>query len=306
LGVFIDLTNQKFGKLTALSYERNNNKTYWICQCNCVHKYITKVRADLLKNGDVQSCGRCLENTYEFEENYVKVKTYNNKKEDVFFIDLEELNEVKKYIWYINENGYVWGYINGENILLHRFIMGKYFDIVDKEIDHMFQKTKDNRKVNLRICSSQENSWNKKYQENETGFKGVSKDKRQGNYRAVINYNDNKIELGTYKNLKDAIIVRVQAEDKYYKEFRSIDHDKEIEDYCGISIKEILKINIHTRNDLKIPILQFDKQNNFIKEWVSGKEAERVLNCNSQHIYACCKGKRKSHHGFIWRYKNQK
>ena len=86
MGAFIDLTGQKFGKLIALNCKRVDNRTYWICQCDCVHKYITKVRADSLKNGEVKSCGRCLKNTYEFKENYIEVKTYNNDKEDVFLL----------------------------------------------------------------------------------------------------------------------------------------------------------------------------------------------------------------------------
>lgn len=55
----IDLTNQKFGRLTALEMtnERQNNSVVWICQCECGK--IHKASASNLRSGKVKSCG-CL------------------------------------------------------------------------------------------------------------------------------------------------------------------------------------------------------------------------------------------------------
>ena len=50
-----------------------------------------------------------------------------------------------------------------------------------------------------------------------------------------------------------------------------------------------------------IPILQFTKSGEFIKEWPSVNEAGRQLGIS--HICACLKGYRKSAGGFVWRYK---
>lgn len=50
----------------------------------------------------------------------------------------------------------------------------------------------------------------------------------------------------------------------------------------------------------KLKINQYDLQGNFIKQWNSIKEIEIFYNC--RHISACCKGKRKTAKGFIWRY----
>ena len=52
---FIDLTNQRFGKLTAESYYTENGKTYWKCRCDCGN-YTTVARSNLV-NGHTQSCG---------------------------------------------------------------------------------------------------------------------------------------------------------------------------------------------------------------------------------------------------------
>ena len=50
-------------------------------------------------------------------------------------------------------------------------------------------------------------------------------------------------------------------------------------------------------------ILQFSKDGELIAEYSSIHEAERQTGCNRGNICNCCKGKRKSAGGFIWRYK---
>ena len=50
-------------------------------------------------------------------------------------------------------------------------------------------------------------------------------------------------------------------------------------------------------------ILQFSKNGEFIAEYPSIHEAERQTGCYQQNICKCCKGKRKSAGGFIWKYK---
>lgn len=55
---FIDLTGQKFGRLTVVSLSLKDSKgTRWNCRCKCGR--MTEVRMSNLKTGNVQSCG-CL------------------------------------------------------------------------------------------------------------------------------------------------------------------------------------------------------------------------------------------------------
>ena len=62
MGNFRDITGQKFGKLTVISFSRdvksgNRYRKYWNCICECGnHK---EVRLDSLTSGNVKSCG-CL------------------------------------------------------------------------------------------------------------------------------------------------------------------------------------------------------------------------------------------------------
>lgn len=57
---------------------------------------------------------------------------------------------------------------------------------------------------------------------------------------------------------------------------------------------------------LKIQILQFTLDGNFIKEWVSIKEAAIFINLNASAISQNLAEKSKNSGGFIWKYKNKK
>jgi hypothetical protein len=51
-----DITGQKFGKLTVISYsETRNKKPFWLCRCDCGKEKIMK--GSSLKNGSAASCG---------------------------------------------------------------------------------------------------------------------------------------------------------------------------------------------------------------------------------------------------------
>jgi hypothetical protein len=59
----------------------------------------------------------------------------------------------------------------------------------------------------------------------------------------------------------------------------------------------------HLSGPKRIPILQYDLQGNFIREWRSGKEASVSLNLKKQSICNNLKNRTKSAYNFIWRYK---
>lgn len=50
-------------------------------------------------------------------------------------------------------------------------------------------------------------------------------------------------------------------------------------------------------------IIQQDLQGNFIKEWISQREASRITKVGSSHISLCCTNKVKSAGGYIWKFK---
>lgn len=60
MGRFIDLSGEKFGRLTVLSPtdQRRNSSVVWLCKCECGNE--TLVSAKELKTGMKRSCG-CLQ-----------------------------------------------------------------------------------------------------------------------------------------------------------------------------------------------------------------------------------------------------
>lgn len=77
MGAFIDLTGERFGKLTVLRRAPNKGKgTCWACICDC-GGYIETRGADL-KNGSVRSCG-CIRRTTARSQTFVDItgKTFN-------------------------------------------------------------------------------------------------------------------------------------------------------------------------------------------------------------------------------------
>lgn len=59
------------------------------------------------------------------------------------------------------------------------------------------------------------------------------------------------------------------------------------------------------KDKIKKPVLQFDLNNNLIKEFESISEASRKTNISNVQIGNCCIGKCKTSGGFIWKYANQ-
>lgn len=61
------------------------------------------------------------------------------------------------------------------------------------------------------------------------------------------------------------------------------------------------KLLINNYNMSKI-VLQYTKEGMFIKEYPSLSEAARQIGCDIRNISACCRNKKKSIGGFVWKY----
>lgn len=100
MGKIIDITNQKFGKLTVLEQtsERKRREIVWKCQCECGN--ICYVTGYKLRTGHTQSCG-CLK-----KENIKNVSHLDNKR--IYDITGEKFGELEvvKYLYTENGNRY--------------------------------------------------------------------------------------------------------------------------------------------------------------------------------------------------------
>jgi hypothetical protein len=124
-------------------------------------------------------------------------------------IDIEDVNKIKKYKWYLNKKGYVITHTYHKlcSVLLHRFIMNAPKEL---QIDHLYHNKLDNRKSQLKLCTNQENSTNRQ------GQHGINFDKRRNKWYARICVNYKEYFLGSFDLYNDALFARQQAEQKYF------------------------------------------------------------------------------------------
>ncbi|KKM02512.1 hypothetical protein LCGC14_1783660 [marine sediment metagenome] len=84
----------------------------------------------------------------------------------------------------------------------------------------------------------------------------------------------------------------------------SIDRIANNGDYT-LSNCHFIEMPINSGKDKKKPVLQYDLEGNFIKEWSSILEASKSLNIDNSNIGKVRMGKINSAGGYIWRIKNE-
>jgi hypothetical protein len=147
-----------------------------------------------------------------------KIKIQNSEK--FILVDEEDFDYLNQWRWRINTNGYA---VKGESIsrnLMHRILLN---DPINLQVDHRNGDKLDNRKENLRICTSSQNKMNVGIKSNNTStYKGVSFDKFRNKYRACIMVNKKTISLGRFDSPIDAAHAYDEAAKKYFGEFAKL------------------------------------------------------------------------------------
>ena len=54
-----------------------------------------------------------------------------------------------------------------------------------------------------------------------------------------------------------------------------------------------------------VPVLQYDLNNNLLNRFNSITDAAKNIDKDTSHIVSCCKGRRKTAYGFIWKYEEK-
>lgn len=100
---------------------------------------------------------------------------------------------------------------------MHRVILNTPTHI---GVDHINGNPLDNRKVNLRLATRQQNQFNRRHQKNnKLGVKGVCWCRRAKKYRSTIKLNRKVIHLGYFPSLEEADKAYRDAEVKYFGSF---------------------------------------------------------------------------------------
>ena len=113
-------------------------------------------------------------------------------------------------------------------LMMHTLIMktpeGYYIDHINPK------RTLDNRKSNLRVCTHQQNCFNRSLSTlNKSGFKGVCYDKnhKSKKWRAYITHNAKNMSLGSYKTKEEAARAYDEKAKELFGEFAHLNFPEE-------------------------------------------------------------------------------
>jgi hypothetical protein len=128
-------------------------------------------------------------------------------------IDDEDYHLIREYHWYAAEGVstfYVQAGVYKDGVAMdlvrmHRVILG----VPDGyQVDHRNGNGLDNRRVNIRVCTHQQNMCNKKIPIcNTSGYKGVYFASHINKFIARIGYKNKRIHLGCFNTAIEASIV---------------------------------------------------------------------------------------------------
>lgn len=171
-------------------------------------------------------------------------------------IDKEDWEKVKDYRWYAKkiprykDKYHAMSTIKKEDgtnttITLHRLIMDAPENL---QVDHVNHEPLDNRKENLRLCTSSENAANReKHRNNKSGYTGVVS--VAGGWVAQLTCAGERITMGPFETKEEA----ARAYDrKKLEEFGAFAKTNGMEHYVTPNEKHLMKI-IRTHN-LKISL----------------------------------------------------
>jgi hypothetical protein len=141
-------------------------------------------------------------------------------------VDDADFETLSKFPWHLTAGGYAAKNVLTENgkrtiVLMHRLLMNPHAGL---HVDHIDGNKLDNRRNNLRLCTSGENLMNSKGQSRRvySKFKGVTWDKARSKWVAQIQAEKRHKMLGRFATEEQAAIAYNIAAQSMHGEFAYI------------------------------------------------------------------------------------
>ena len=151
---------------------------------------------------------------------------YTKKHHVPFFIDDEDYPIVLQHTWHCSHYGYIATRHNGSILFLHRLIMNTPNEI---KTDHINGNKLDNQKSNLRVCTTAQNSRNRKKKPGcSSKYKGVYWDKFK--WHSQITYNFKTMHLGLFNNEEEAAMAYNIKATEFFGEYANLNKIEKTKD----------------------------------------------------------------------------
>ena len=143
----------------------------------------------------------------------------------VAIVDLEFKEFVESMNWHLHADGYAYGRNKKLKKMqyMHRAIMNAPVGV---EVDHINHDKLDNRKCNLRLCTSSQNKAAaikyKTWADKASIYKGVGWNKHAGKWIARIKVNKKSIHLGVFIDEQEAALAYNKKAVDFFGEFAVI------------------------------------------------------------------------------------
>lgn len=204
-----NIIGQTFGAWTVVAAVPGLHRgklVFWHCRCVCgVERDVSAYYLRWGKKNDKQiSCG-CIKakkqserlrlpfNEHRFiTDTVVEIDLYNAKGVVTArtLIDASDLAFVSKHRWVLGGDGYAMTKIARRMCAMHRMLLqDERAAHPGLNVDHISRDRLDNRRSNLRLVTTAQNSWNAAYTPGESGYVGVHRGKRDGLWNAVLKCN---------------------------------------------------------------------------------------------------------------------
>lgn len=177
--------------------------------------------AKIAKNLLARACSTC-QGVFYFKD--FMTKEIQLTQDKVTLVDDDMFDSLNQWKWNYQAKGYAARYCRENNnrkfIYMHRVITNASNGM---DVDHINGNGLDNRKENLRICTTEQNMANQKKRINNTsGYKGVSYHKHRTSYKkwqARLNINKKLVTVGYYATPEEAARAYDEAAKKYKGQF---------------------------------------------------------------------------------------
>lgn len=217
----IDITKEIIGTWKVLNRTGTTDKGHstWECECTICGEKVNATYYNLKRGLPVCECSiskRPQHFNKDSSNIFIKVSSKITKMYDLdgnfTLIDTEDIDVISKYYWRKQKSGY---WVSKGRITLHRYIMNCPKGM---NVDHVHHNTNDHRKSELRVCTAQENQFNKKPKPRKQNLPTGVYETPYHKFRASIRTKDVQ-KHKNFDTLEEAIKQRKEWEKEYCGEF---------------------------------------------------------------------------------------